>query len=278
VLLLPALALAGIVFPLWSLVRSPYLTAQATLPFWPPRPATLAALGQELVDNLPVLFHSFWANLGNFGGGAVHLPDVLFWGVSALCAAAAIGIFASAWGPSRAHRASPDEPGGQDPARWPYAVVFGAGLLVLLLQAPVRQIAYGSSDLFQGRWLFPMMVPLAMAMTVGLSRWLEAPGRALPLLAFFMATVAAVALVGVLVPHYYMEFPRTYDARALFLAGPYGHPLHEAGVQAFLERPSWLRSLPVMMAVTGAFLALCAAWTACTLALARAAGEADPRS
>lgn len=275
VLLVPACALAAAILPFWSLLRSPYLTAQAAAPFWPPRPATLADVGRELLDNLPVLFHSFWANLGNFGGGAVHLPDVLFWGLSALCAAAAAGIVASAWGP---RRPSPEDPGAESAARWPHAVVFGAGLLVLLLQAPVRQIAYGSSDLFQGRWLFPMMVPLAMAMTAGLSRWLEAPGRALPLLAFLMATVAAVALVGVLVPHYYTDFPRTYDAHVLFLAGPYGHPLHEAGVQAFLERPSWLRSRAVMTAIAGAFLALCATWTVCTFALARPVGEDDHAS
>lgn len=275
VLLLPACALAGAVLPLWSLVRSPYLTDQAAASLWPPRAATLAALGRELLDNLPVLFHSFWANLGNFGGGAVHLPDVLFWGLSALCAAAAVGIVASAWEP---RRPPADGPGGQDGARWPYAAVFGSGLLVLLLQAPVRQIAYGSSDLFQGRWLFPMMVPLALAITAGLSQWLKAPGRALPLLAFFMTTVAAAALVGVLVPHYYAEFPRTYDPEALFLAGPYGHPLHEAGVQAFLERPAWLRSLALMTAIIAAFLTLCAAWTAWTFALARATGGGRPAS
>jgi len=263
--LLPAVAIAAAVFPVWSFLRSPYFTDRAAAPLWPPRPALLVALGRELTDQLPVLFHSFWANLGNFGGGTVHLPGVLFWGLSAMCALAGVGLLALALAPGGAW------PRGQDGARWPVAVPFGAGLLVVLLQAPIRQIAYGSSDLFQGRWLFPMMVPLALALTAGLSRWLREPGRALPLLAFFMATVAATGLLGVLVPYYYVDFPRAYDAGHLFLSGPYGLPLHEAGVEAFLERPPWLRSLPAMTATLGALLLLCVAWAACTIGLARRA-------
>jgi hypothetical protein len=255
------------------LVRSPYFQAVGDTAGARTAADVALRLATETYYQAPGLFHSFWANIGNFGGNEVLLPPGVVRGAALACLLAAIGLAVvlrrgAAW-------LTPAELSRVRQA----AMLVAAGFLVALLQAPLREAFLGGHHVFQGRWLFPFMSPLMIALCLGLSWWLPRPERALPLLALLAASLAGVGLLWVVLPHYYTQFPNEYRLEGLFLRGTFGAPLDTTRLLPYLARPGPLGSVAFMAGLLLAFVASLGAWCAlCCRAVTRPPPAAGQRA
>ncbi|MGH9162066.1 MAG: hypothetical protein ACRD2X_19020 [Vicinamibacteraceae bacterium] len=241
-------------------LRTPYLSMTS--------PATWERLGgvrdlaagsiAELFQQLPSYVHTFWGSLGNFGGNVVELPESARYGLYLSCAVALVGLLRAALLP-------PVDVTRESLVRtWSGGAVLAAGLALVTLQGPVRQIVLGTADTMQGRWLFPMFGAVAVAIPAGLGAFVRAPGRFLPLVSVLLATYAVGAMFFVIVPHYYLELvPPVYREGGLWLLGSYGRGADPARLLAFVRavqdaRPDWLvpASLGVWLAALGVWLVM----------------------
>jgi hypothetical protein len=202
------------------------------------------------------VFHSFWANLANFGGNQILLPPAIVWALALACLAGAGGLLRFFAGTARA---AAEVDGSAVATRRLALLLLLCGALVFL-QAPARDLLMGVESAMQGRWLFPMIGPLMVLLCLG---WSALPGggpRALPLIGFAFGSVAVIALVGILMPAFYESFPAVYRQDSLFLLGPYGRPLRAAALAVFVERPGWLRVSWVAGLPVAAFVCAVFAW------------------
>jgi hypothetical protein len=257
------LVILALVVAAWPLLRSFHWTYRSDLLERTFDPAFIGAAVRELWIQLPIYFVTFWGHIGNFGGGDLLIPRELIALAAAATLAAGVGLVAAAL------RRPQWVPPGDTRRLTALAALFGAGVLLTALQAPMREVVLGLQNLFQGRWLFPFLVPLMIALCAGLSVLVPDPRRALPLLVWTAGTVSSVALVWSLVPHYYEQFPATYRESALFLRGTYGVSIEHERLQPFVDRPDWLRSWWWAGTVLVAYFGLLAAWFLATWRLAR---------
>lgn len=235
--LTPAGAAAAFLVPVvreafFSFHVTPAAREQVTL-------AALPALARDLVPaigrQIPSYFRSFWGELGNFGATPLGLPAHVLSLLAVLSVAGLLGAFALLaarphWQPAARHDATRAQ-----------VVVLAAGCLAALALAPARSLVGEVADEAQGRWLFPMLAPLLVVGLAGLSWPVREPARLLPLASLLAATFALGTLLAGVVPAYYLEFPSTYRAEQIFLAGSYGSGLDLGRVLPFFERPGWLR-------------------------------------
>lgn len=149
-------------------------------------------LGQHLYSGLQTTFNSFW---GQFGWMALPLQGWMYLFFQALTAAGLAGLAAGWWA---LPRSAP--PSGQRQA-W----------LLLALTLALALLAYGYYNTefiqFQGRYLYPALIPFALLLALGLDnlgRWLLprfAPARWLaPALLALLAPLNAYLLVFVIRP------------------------------------------------------------------------------
>ena len=122
-----------------------------------------------LLDAAATTFRSFWAQ---FGWMAVPLVDSIYLTILVLLGVAMLGSVVHLF----TRRISPNEPRAQDRAIAMLALGIGLGLAQVLY--------YNTSFVqFQGRYLFPVLIPLLLWVMVGLQTWLRPLGRfAMPLL------------------------------------------------------------------------------------------------
>lgn len=195
---------------------------------WP----DLLPLGRAFFDNLPQYHLTMTREVGNYGGSSVHLPAAVAVGYLAVLLVGLAGVV-RAW---------------QRPPLWLAAhhrqfkvlsVFFGVAVLLTALQAPARNVVTGVATGIQGRWLFPVMVPAVLWLTIGLCT-LVRPWRLLPVVAVLAVSLTWITLAWTLLPHYYAEFPTTYAQSSLFLRGSYGVAIDPALLAPFLARPGWL--------------------------------------
>jgi hypothetical protein len=143
----------------------------------------------DLFLQLPGFLLSSWTSLGGFGGHAAPMPRAAIVIVVASWAIAAVGLARLALLPTEGR------------AWW------AVGYLTLLvtacvLQAPIRQILLDMADTHQGRWLFPVAVPFAVALASGLNAALARRSEACwPLVALGSIVVMTLALTSVVQWH-----------------------------------------------------------------------------
>jgi hypothetical protein len=220
--------------------------------------ARIPALAVEIVtttwQQIPSLFHSFWGNLGNFGATIVPMPEGIMHVTLVATLLAGIALVLVAWRPPSSH----DE-AVRSRARVTLLLIGGA---LLFLQPAVRQVLLHADDLFQGRWLFPMMSAIAVGLTTGWSALWREPHRLAPLIGWLLATYAVMAMVVVVIPYYYVNFPETYRMAGIFVQGTAGKGADPARVLPYVARPALLSSNPFMVGLLGLWLA----WLAVCLA------------
>ncbi|MGH9160637.1 MAG: hypothetical protein ACRD2X_11730, partial [Vicinamibacteraceae bacterium] len=213
--------------------------------------APISALAVETVtttwQQIPSLFRSFWGNLGNFGATTVLIPEGIMHVALVAVLLAGIALLVAAWRPSSSH----DEAAASR-ARVTLLLIGGA---LLLLQPAVRQVLLGTDDLFQGRWLFPMMSAIAVGLTAGWSALWQHPSRLAPLVGWLLATYAVTAMVLVVIPYYYVNFPETYRMTGIFVQGTAGRGADPARVLPYIARPSLPSGNAFMVGLLGLWLA-----------------------
>jgi 4-amino-4-deoxy-L-arabinose transferase-like glycosyltransferase len=122
-----------------------------------------------------VSFHSFWAQ---FGWMAVVAPERLYWIWGAISAMALVGLVVR-------------------PRRLPWLMVLSVALGL------AAYLAYNLSfEQFQGRYLFPVLVPIAVLLVIGWAGWVPRRFQALAVSVLSCALIAlnGYALWRVLVP------------------------------------------------------------------------------
>ncbi|MPY90070.1 MAG: DUF2142 domain-containing protein [Luteitalea sp.] len=256
---LPACFAAGVVALLIvphaaSAIASPYQVIQGDTLSVSRVPAASFAVVTTAWRQVPSLFHSFWGNLGNFGATVVLMPQGIMRVILVLTLVAGAMLFVAGW----SHASSAEE-AAKSRARLALLLV---GCAVLLLQPAVRQVVRDTDDLFQGRWLFPMMSVFAVGLTAGWSTLSREPGRLSLLIGWLLATYAVTAMLVVVVPYYYEQFPDSYRMSGIFVQGTSGTGADPARVLPFIARPALLRNSAFMLGLLGLWLA----WLAVCLA------------
>ena len=196
-------------------------------------PATfLGMVTADTVSRLPGFLSSALTSLGGFGGTAAPAPGTLaaFGLVSWLVAG--VGLFRNL-----VHRTE------VLPAK--LFAYFGLLMVACLLEAPVRQVLLGMAEQHQGRWLFPVAVPLACLAALGLSR-VGGP-RAWPLWVLGHLTILVVALTAVL--HFHVaDATWALDRPSLYLHGTGGMDMGVERVFGQVTR-AWAATAPPVAAV-----------------------------
>lgn len=188
------------------------------------------AVFTRTVRNVPEYYWSFIEVLGNFGGNRVNLPRAWGWIVLTLAIIGGLGLLVH-----------PNARGRVDRGAWRrLSLFFFLALALLLLQAPVRDAMFGAEPAVQGRWLFPVILPLSIWTSLGLVSWVQRARQLVPLLVLVFVTVPVVALCWVILPHFYTVFPSAFNVAGLFLRGPHGSPVDPSLLAPFLSSPSWL--------------------------------------
>lgn len=197
--LIPALALGAL---WWVRNLSVYgfpdflgLAAHDRVVVGQPRTADAVAavgLGQHLLSGLQTTFNSFW---GQFGWMALPLPSWMYRLFQAVIAVELVGLAVGRWALPQAQ-----PPAGQRSA-WL--------LLSLALALALLAFVYYNTEFiqFQGRYLYPTLIPFALLMALGvdnLGRWLLprfAPARWLAAALFaLLAPLSAYLLVFIVRP------------------------------------------------------------------------------
>lgn len=206
-------------------------------------PATFAGqVAADTVSRLPVFLSSAYWSLGGFGGTSASLPPTAAAIALALWAAAIVGLV-SAW---------------RGATRLPTGVLVYLGLLgaTCLIQAPTRQVLLGMTDQHQGRWLFPLAVPVALALGTGLAR-LGARGWPLVTLASLTLLVSATLAV---IQFHVMSPAWALDVPHLYLHSTGGHDIGAARTGAQVQQ-AWAAAHPPRPAVLALLSCIfCGAW------------------
>ena len=192
-----------------------------------------------------MLVSSAWTSLGGFGAMSAPMPATALCLVLLAAGAAAFGLLQIAAAPP---------PAARPRVGWYFALAVAA----CLLQAPVRQVLLGTADLHQGRWLFPVTVPVAIAGAMGLERVLgRYADRAWPLVAIAAAMVMALPWISV--TQWHVTGPAwALDRTHLFLFSTGGLDIDPRRVESILSS-AWpaARTTVMALAVTaGACLAM----------------------
>ncbi len=206
-------------------------------------PVTFASrVASDALAQLWSLLASAWTSLGGFGAISAPLPTTAVVVVVTVSAAIAAGLIQVAAAPRR-----------EVLRRIAWYLVLA--VMACLLQAPVRQVLLGTVDLHQGRWLFPVTVPVALAAAVGLERALgRKASRTWPLLA--MAGLLLMALPWLSVTQWHLLDPAwRLDRAHLFLFSTGGLDVDPGRVQSII--------LDAWPAARGTVLALAAAAVVC---------------
>ncbi|MBL8143914.1 MAG: hypothetical protein JNM38_22555 [Acidobacteria bacterium] len=224
-----AVGLVGLATIAALTIRSPYIDdALARLDATRLEPGLAMRMVALLARQLVPAFTSFWTGLGNFGAHAIFVPAAWTWTVAALCAVAIAGFL---------RRTDAGSPIGAAAAWW----AFGAGIMSGLLLHPLRVVLLHGVDDFQGRWLFPMIAPMLVALAAGIRHLLQTPRASAAAGTFAATAIGVVPLVLIVVPFFYAAFPADYHVGSLYLQGVYGKGADPARVLAFVGPLSpWL--------------------------------------
>lgn len=225
------------------LVRSPYLdpvlagldrSRVDTSIAW----RLLATIARDVVP----AFQSFWASFGNFGAHEIPFTSAWPLAIGVLCGLAAAG---AVFRPFDTVMPAPR------PAWWS----LWAGIVAGLMLHPLRIVVLHGVDAFQGRWLFPMIVPLMIALAVGLRHALATARAAAAIGGLASAAIGVLPLVLIVVPFFYETFPGMYATSNLYLQGVYGQGAEPGRAMAFVAPVSgWLvqaRGLSVVLVAIG---------------------------
>ena len=158
--------------------------------------------GQALVQtpylyHTRVIFESFWAR---FGWLNVRLPDLWYMLLGGLCALAGVGmllLFVRGW----------RHPEPWQPYQWRAFIVFtivAVSNYVLILGKEVLFLSYKTGVTPQGRYMFPVVIPLAMLLVLGVrelvpARWRTPAGYAGGV---GLALFSAICIIGYVIPYY----------------------------------------------------------------------------
>ena len=234
----PVLAAAGI---LWF--RSPYFATeiQGARPAGPG--AWGYALARDLAAQLPTMLTSSWTAIGSFGASTLTTPPV----------ADAIGIVLVIAGIVGACRRWTGVPRlGAVAATWALC-----GFLCLI-QPSARQVLLGTVDVHQGRWLLPMLAPVAVLLACGING-LVREARLLPLAVVGAGAAAIASLLAT--ASYYWEGPDVLRHASLFLRGTSGTIVDDTRVLSTIRHvasqvPNYVASLAALTMALGAVTCL----------------------
>jgi 4-amino-4-deoxy-L-arabinose transferase-like glycosyltransferase len=120
-------------------------------------------------------FRSFW---GQFGWMALPMPDRVYTGFLLFTLAVAVGVGVFGW----RHRWPARLDGPQQDA----LIVFAAVIALVLAAYVLYNLDFIQ---FQGRYLYPALLPLAFLVAVGLSGWVSLAGERFPALAWLPVAV-----------------------------------------------------------------------------------------
>lgn len=207
----------------------------------------LPEVGRTLWRALPRYHETMALEIGNFGGMSVRLPGSIALLSLAFIALGLAGLVVMWRRPPSWLAVSPR-------TFRILTVFFGVAVAFTLLQPPARNVATGVHTAIQGRWLFPIILPAVLWLTMGLCT-LVRPGRVLPLSAVLGVSVAWVTLAWTLLPHYYAEVPSSYARSGLFLRGSYGVAIDPSLLAPLLARPGWLGEAWFAWSLLGAVFA-----------------------
>jgi hypothetical protein len=112
--------------------------------------------------------------------------------------------------------------------------------LVCLLQPSIRQMALGSNELHQGRWLFPWLAPAAALLGVGLDR-LAGRRRLLPLVTLAASLVICLVVLD-MARHYYARLPATLATTSLFVRPTGETDIGDDRIRALVAKEASLQS------------------------------------
>jgi hypothetical protein len=198
--------------------EAPSLAAVATLT------ATAASSAAQQAWSLA---WSAWMPLGNFGASVLVLPPSFVVVPIVVAALAVVGLATTLLRGPEASRAGAVMP------------LWTVALALCVLQPAVREAVLQLPEVYQGRWLFPMLPALAVLTALGLEALGVPLARLLPLQIVLLGAVATVGLV-VVAGYYYLDFPATIDTARLFLRSSSRVPLDMARLEVWTIRPSLL--------------------------------------
>ena len=153
---------------------------------------------------------------------------------------------------------------GGSPRAWALGLIWTVTALAIVAQPSVRQVLLDTDDLFQGRWLFPLLAPWAALVGVGLHHVLGARGRALPLVMLSGALAIWLVVIDML-RHYYVRFPDVLERGALFVRPTGDLDIGDASVIALVSRVTVAHSPVVVLWILLTLLAatsLALVWSA----------------
>ena len=226
-----ALAVIAVVPTLVLLTRTPQAIGPGMARAFAAPMDFAGAVVADTVGRLPVLLTSSWTSLGGFGGTSADLPTTAAVVIVALWALALTGLCA-AW-------LTTPQP--------PVAVIAYLALLGLfcLIQAPTRQVLLGMTDQHQGRWLFPLAVPIAVGFATGLARL--GGVRSWPLVT--MASLFVLLSAALAVVQWHVTSPAwTLDRPHLYLHSTGGLDIGVARTADQVRR-AWLATHPPLPAL-----------------------------
>lgn len=216
-------------------LRSPYMDrVTATAPTaWEPAVATAGMLASLALAGMPQLFRTAWDALGNFGGSELTLSRCWLIVVTMVHAAGIVGLltlFVKAPRTSRVRAA---------------ASVYVLLLLACSLQPPLRQLLLGTSDTFQGRWLFPMAAGVSSLLVLGLQTLGLAHGRRLAL--WMLGNLALAATAWLQIMQYYFEQSGRPAWNVIFLLGMGGAEVDTARLRHWVITAQATSLVPLLM-------------------------------
>jgi 4-amino-4-deoxy-L-arabinose transferase-like glycosyltransferase len=244
--LVPLVSMVGLrVAPPTVLASDPTLSSESWL-----------ALAGIATDNVLrqtwSLVSSTWMPLGNFGAIRLSLPDsvlvlaVLFFALM-LCGLGA-GVL-----------------GRRGPTMQRATQLWGMALLLCALQPGVREAVMALPDLYQGRWLFPMLPGMAVLAMLGVAHAGLRPRRVLPLQVLLLGATASVGLL-LVAGHYYERFPDVVARERLFLRSSSGVLLDLDRLSLWSARPAILQQRALFLVAGTSWLL---AWAATLTAVSR---------
>jgi hypothetical protein len=232
--LVPLVSMAGLrVAPPTVLASDPTLSSESWL-----------ALAGMATDNVLrqtwSLVSSTWMPLGNFGAIRLSLPDSVLVLAVLFFALMLGGLIAGLLG-------------RRGPAAQRATQLWGMALLLCALQPGVREAVMALPDLYQGRWLFPMLPGMAVLAMLGVAHAGLRPQRVLPLQVLLLGVTASVGLL-LVAGHYYERFPDAVARERLFLRSSSGVPLDLGRLSLWSARPAILQQRALFLAAGTSWL------------------------